>query len=64
MKTSEAIKYFGGKPQLAIALGIKLPSVYDWGDNVPLVRQIQIEQITHGKLKATLPTFPTERTAA
>jgi len=52
MKTKDAIKHFGGKPQIAEALGIQLASIYDWGDIVPFTRQQQIEEITKGKLKA------------
>lgn len=52
MKTQNAIKFFGGKPQLAKALGVQLSSLYDWKDVVPFARQQQIEEITGGKLKA------------
>lgn len=64
MKTLDAISYFGGKPQLAAALGIRLPSLYDWGDIVPLKRQFQIQQLTGGALRATLPALPNDREAA
>jgi hypothetical protein len=55
MKTSDAISHFKTKAALAAALGIKAPSIYDWGDEVPIGRQFQIELITDGALKATRP---------
>jgi hypothetical protein len=56
MKTSDAISHFGSKSALAAALGIKTPSVYDWGEEVPIGRQFQIELITEGALRATRPS--------
>lgn len=53
VNTSEAIAYFdGSRAKLADALGIEPPSIYSWGENPPPLRQIQLEQITVGKLKA------------
>lgn len=52
MKTQDAIEYFGSKAKLAEAVGIRLPSVYEWGEVVPFARQQQIQSITKGKLKA------------
>ena len=50
-KTKAAIKYFGNPTLLARALRIKSQSIYDWGADVPLLRQYQLERITNGKLK-------------
>jgi hypothetical protein len=63
MKTSDAIAHFGSKSALAAALGIKPPSVYDWGDEVPIGRQFQIELITAGALRATRPLNSQEAAA-
>jgi len=53
MLTKDAIEHFGGsKPALATALKIKVQSLYDWGEYVPWVRQVQLEEITKGKLIA------------
>ena len=53
MTKQEAIEHFGGKAiNLANALGIKPSSVTQWGDEIPEVRQYQIEVLTDGKLKA------------
>lgn len=53
MKTEDAIKHFGGKKiELARALKISPSAVTMWGDDVPLLRQYQLERITDGALKA------------
>lgn len=52
MKTSEAIKHFGSASALARALGIKPPSVAGWGEDVPDLRQLQLEALTGGVLRA------------
>ena len=56
MRTQDAIGYFDGKPSLlAKALGISQSAVSQWGDEVPELRQLQLERITGGKLKADGP---------
>lgn len=52
MKTADVVGYFGTQEQVAAALGISQAAVSQWGDNVPLRRAYEIEQITRGKLKA------------
>ena len=52
MRTQEAVDHFGSQAALAKALGIKQQSVADWGDEVPPLRQLQIEKITNGELRA------------
>lgn len=53
MKTEDAIKHFGGKKiELAKALKISPSAVTMWGDEIPLLRQYQLERITDGALKA------------
>lgn len=52
MKTKDAISYFKSQSALARALGIRPPSVAGWGEVVPELRQLQIEAITGGQLKA------------
>ena len=51
MTKDEAIAHFGSQAALADALGIKPPSVAEW-DAVPDLRQLQLEILTRGKLKA------------
>ena len=54
MTKTEAIKFYGGKAsKLADVLGISLPAIYQWkNDQVPLLRQLQLQRITRGRLKA------------
>lgn len=52
MKIEEAVKYFGSKTKLADALGIRPSAVTQWGDEIPAVRQFQIQVISKNKLKA------------
>lgn len=58
MKTSEAILWAGGtQVALAARLGINQPSVAGWGDYPPPLRQIQIEQLSGGVLRAEPDVF-------
>ena len=52
MTTDEAIKHYGTQVALAEALGIRQGSVGGWGEYPPPLRQLQLQQITKGKLKA------------
>lgn len=52
MKTQKAIQHFGGQTALARALGIRQPSVAEWGEYPPEGKQLLIERLTGGKLKA------------
>jgi DNA-binding transcriptional regulator YdaS (Cro superfamily) len=65
MRTSEAIAFFGSQAELARALRIKPPSIAGWGDQVPKLRQLQIERLTKGKLRADPSILqPTQESAA
>lgn len=57
MTPKQVFKFFGGMPQTARALGVALPSVYDWmyAGQVPDLRQYQIQLATNGKLRANKP---------
>ncbi len=52
MKKSTVIEYFGGKRQVAEALGISREAVVMWPEIVPPLRQYELEDITGGKLVA------------
>jgi DNA-binding transcriptional regulator YdaS (Cro superfamily) len=52
MKTSDVKAHFGSQYAIASALGIKQPSVAAWGVYPPALRQLQLEAVTDGKLKA------------
>lgn len=63
MKTADAVAYFGSQAELARVLGIKPPSITDWGENVPPLRQLQLQQLTLGKLQAAADVFTKRATA-
>ena len=50
--SDEAERRIAAIKAVAAALGIKVPSVYGWGEMVPRLRQLQLERLTKGKLKA------------
>ncbi len=53
MTYSDLIKHFGSQGAVARAIGISQPSVCEWQDNgVPENRQLEIQKITGGTLKA------------
>lgn len=52
MRKEEAIKFYGSQSALALALGIAQASVAGWREYPPDKRQLQLERITGGKLKA------------
>lgn len=55
MTTSDAIKHFGKKIDLARALGLSPSAITQWGETVPIRRQYELERLTEGKLKVTQP---------
>ena len=55
MTRQDAIDHFKTVADLATALGITTQAVYDWGDRVPELRQLQLEKITKGALKSEAP---------
>jgi hypothetical protein len=54
MTTKQAIKHFGGVSKLRDALhGLKSrQAIYQWGKTPPYLRQVEIEKLTNGALKA------------
>lgn len=52
MKTSEVTAYYGTQTKAAKALGIDQSSISDWKEFPPDRRQMQIERLTGGALKA------------
>lgn len=60
MLTADAIAHFGSKAKLARALNISKQSISQWGDEVPLLRQFQLKELTKGKLRmsAQYKDFP------
>lgn len=52
MTTNQAVRYFGGKKELASALDIWPHNIARWGRRPPLKRQYELEIMTGGALKA------------
>ncbi len=52
MKTVEAVEFFGDERRLARILGITATAIRAWGDEVPDLRQYQLQVISKGKLRA------------
>lgn len=63
MLTDTAIKHFGTQVDLARALGIKSPSISNWGKRVPWRRQLQLEAITFGALRHNPTDIPVDMRA-
>lgn len=63
MLTQTAIEHFGSQTALAAALGIGQSSVAEWGKHPPPLRQMQIEYVSGGRLKAEKYVLP-QRTKA
>ena len=57
MKTRDVIDYFGSREKVAEVLGgIDVSAISHWGENVPFLRQYQIEVLSGGDLKARRPS--------
>lgn len=52
MKLVDAVKHAGNASALAEMLGITQSAICQWGDVIPDNRQLQLERITLGALKA------------
>lgn len=52
MTKEQAVAHFGTQVLLAQALGMSQGSISLWGDYPPELRQLQIEALTGGALKA------------
>ena len=55
MLTKDAVAYFKGKSKLAAVLKISPAAVSQWGDEVPQLRQYQLQALSGGVLKIKLP---------
>ena len=52
MKTSDVVRHYGTQTAAAAALGMDQSSVSGWGEFPPDKRQLQVERLTSGALKA------------
>lgn len=50
MYKRDAIKFFGSKSRLATAAGVRLPSLYKWGELVPEGRAMRLQAASGGVL--------------
>lgn len=57
MKSTDVFKHFGTQTAAADALGMAQSSVASWGEYPPVSRQLLIERITLGALKAEPGSF-------
>jgi len=53
MKKTDVINHFGGVSKTAEALRISPGAVSQWPESIPALRQLQIQAITGGKLRAS-----------
>lgn len=60
MRTQFAIDYYGGRTGLAKALGIDRTAICHWGEEVPELRQYQLQVLTKGALVAEKNTATQE----
>lgn len=63
MNYEQVISHFGSQAAVAKALGITQPSISDWNrsGSIPQLRQLQIEQVTDGALKADELNFASRK---
>ncbi len=52
MKKRDVIEFFGSVGATAEAVGVAQPSVSNWTDPLPELRQLQIERLSCGVLRA------------
>jgi transcriptional repressor of cell division inhibition gene dicB len=52
MTTDQAVSHYGTQVKLATALKMAQSTISGWGEYPPEIRQLQIQQLTGGKLKA------------
>lgn len=52
MKTTDAINYYGSGVALTAVLGLSSGAVSHWGEYPPDARQVQLERITFGAIRA------------
>ncbi len=52
MTTQDAIAHYGTQLELARALGLSPAAVCQWGEYPPRLRQLELQDLTGGQLKA------------
>jgi DNA-binding transcriptional regulator YdaS (Cro superfamily) len=51
MKTIDMVTRYGSQAELARALGVSRAAVNAWGEDVPPLRQLQLQAITNGEIQ-------------
>lgn len=64
MTTQEAVKFYKTQVGLAAALGCAQSTIAGWGEYPPAIRQLQIERVSKGRLRAERDVFAKKRKAA
>lgn len=57
MKTKDVVEFLGGVRKAAEALGISTQAIYNWGEEVPPMRQAHVQLVTRGKFKMDKPAY-------
>ncbi|MDA5524917.1 Cro/CI family transcriptional regulator [Yersinia kristensenii] len=55
MKKSEAIKLAGGKAKLARMLRVTKAAVSQWGEQIPELRELQLDKILRAEKQSETP---------
>lgn len=58
MKTKDALNHFGGNTELTALLKLSTGAISQWGECPPPLRQLQIETLSGGVLKADEAILP------
>lgn len=58
MKTEQALKHFGSNTALTSILGLSSGAISQWGEYPPSFRQLQLEKLSDGTLKAEPNLIP------
>jgi transcriptional repressor of cell division inhibition gene dicB len=64
MEIERVVDFYGSKAAIARALGITPVAVSRWQRDIPPLRQLQIQSLTGGKIKADPTILPARRRAA
>ncbi len=64
MTKAQVILHFGTQLAVAKRLGITQSSVAEWGEYPPPLRQMQLEKITKGRLRAEPSAVPSEENSS
>ncbi len=61
MTYKQLLEFFGSQAEIARAFGVSPPSVSEWKEGIPPLRQVQAEMLTNKKLRADSDVFSKAR---